>query len=70
MKPSLITKSDNILTNVKYYCIFHVCVSSGAGKTHTVMNVSVPLLLHGNLKAAVQNLVERVDPVLHLCFAI
>lgn len=38
--------------------------------THTVMNVSVPLLLHGDLEAAVQDLVERVDPVLHLCLAV
>lgn len=32
------------------------------------MNVSIPLLLHGDLKAAVEDLVEHVDPVLHLCF--
>lgn len=36
----------------------------------TVMNVSVPLLLHGDLKAAVQDLVERVYPILHLCLAV
>lgn len=34
------------------------------------MNVSIPLLLHGDLKAAVQDLVERVDPVLHLSLAV
>lgn len=34
------------------------------------MNVSIPLLLHGNLKAAVQDFVERVDPILHLCFTV
>ncbi len=37
---------------------------------HTIMNVSIPLLLHGNLEAAVQDLVERVDPVLHLSFTV
>lgn len=36
----------------------------------TLMTVSVPLLLHGDLKAAVQDLVQRVDPILHLPFAI
>lgn len=34
------------------------------------MDVSVPLLLHGDLEAAVQDLVERVDPVLHLPLAV
>lgn len=34
------------------------------------MNFSIPLLLHGDLKAAVQDLVERVDPVLHLSLAV
>lgn len=34
------------------------------------MNVSIPLLLHGNLKAAVQDLFERVDPILHLSFTV
>lgn len=49
---------------------FHICVPSGTDKIRTVMNVSVPLLLHGDLKAAVQDFVERVDPVLHLSFAV
>lgn len=30
------------------------------------MQVSVPLLLHGLLEAAVEDLVERADPLLHL----
>lgn len=34
------------------------------------MQVSVPLLLHGLFKAAVENLVEGADPLLHLCFAV
>lgn len=39
-------------------------------KTQTIMNVSIPLLLHGNLKAAVQDFVECVDPILHLSFTV
>lgn len=38
--------------------------------THTVVNVSIPLLLHGDFKAAVQDLIERADPVLHLRLAV
>lgn len=34
------------------------------------MQVSVPLLLHGLLKAAVENLVEGADPLLHLRLAV
>lgn len=36
----------------------------------TVVNVSVPLLLHGHLEAVVQDLVECVDPVVHLGLAV
>jgi len=38
--------------------------------TPTVVQVSVPLLLHGLLKAAVEDLVEGADPLLHLRFAV
>lgn len=34
------------------------------------MQVSVPLLLHGLFEAAVQDLVERADPLLHLRLAL
>lgn len=39
-------------------------------KTHTIVQVSVPLLLHGLFKAAVENLVEGADPLLHLRFTV
>ena len=48
----------------------YTCFPSGVGDIRTVVNVSVPLLLHGNLKAAVQDLVECVDPILHLSLAV
>lgn len=34
------------------------------------MKVSVPLLLHSLFKAAVENLVEGTDPLLHLGFTV
>ena len=34
------------------------------------MQVSVPLLLHGLLEAAVEDLVEGADPLVHLCLAV
>ena len=34
------------------------------------MKVSIPLLLHGELKAGVQDLVECADPVVHLALAV
>lgn len=34
------------------------------------MNVSVPLLLHGHLEAVVEDLVQRVDPLVHLGLAV
>lgn len=34
------------------------------------MQVHIPLLLHGLFKAAVQNLVEGADPLLHLCLTV
>lgn len=34
------------------------------------MHVSIPLLLHGDLEAAVQDFVECVDPILHLHLAV
>ena len=34
------------------------------------MDVPVPLLLHGDLEAAVEDLVESADPVLHLSLAV
>lgn len=37
---------------------------------HTVVQVPVPLLLHGLLEAAVENLVEDGDPLLHLSLAV
>lgn len=38
--------------------------------THTVMWLSIPLLLHGELEAAVKYFVQRVDPLLHLTFRV
>lgn len=37
---------------------------------HTVVQLSVPWLLHGQLEAAVQDFVEDVDPVVHLGLAV
>lgn len=37
---------------------------------HTVVQVPVPLLLHGLLEAAVEDLVEDGDPLLHLGLAV
>lgn len=34
------------------------------------MQVSVPLLLHGLFEAAVEDLVEGADPLLHLCVTV
>ncbi len=34
------------------------------------MQVSVPLLLHGLLEAAVEDFVEGADPLVHLCLAV
>ncbi len=63
----LIKKLENIFRLAQKNISFHICVPD---KIHTIMNVSIPLLLHGDLKAAVQDLVERVDPILHLPFAV
>lgn len=39
-------------------------------RTHTIVNVSISLLLHGDFKATVQDLIECVDPFLHLRLAV
>lgn len=36
----------------------------------TVVQVSVSLLLHGLFEAAVEDLVEGADPLVHLCLAV
>lgn len=36
----------------------------------TIVQVSVPLLLHGLLKAAVEDLVKCADPLVHLGFTV
>lgn len=43
---------------------------SKKGRNRTIMQVSIPLLLHGLLEAAVENLVEGADPLLHLRLAV
>lgn len=39
-------------------------------REHTIVQVPIPLLLHGLFEAAVEDLVEDGDPLLHLCFAV
>lgn len=39
-------------------------------RRHTVVQVPVPPLLHGLLKAVVENLVKCADPLVHLRFTV
>lgn len=48
-----------------------VCQTEGRClREHTIVQVPVPLLLHGLFEAAVEDLVEDGDPLLHLCFTV
>lgn len=45
-------------------------LKSHKGGFDTIIQIAVPFLLHGLFKAAVKNLVQDADPLLHFSFAV